>query len=91
MKAVESLNLTADANKSDPYAPIGENKSIPVCAWCEKEFGIKLPKISPVGGSYTHGICERHAIELMPDVDFTKIQKTVPDMKKAGLPPGAIK
>lgn len=42
-----------------------------ICAWCEKEFGVKVPGAS-------HGLCKRHAESMMEEMEQM--------MRRANLP-----
>jgi hypothetical protein len=84
-ECVKSLLREMDAN--NPYEP--RNNHITVCAWCQQEFGVELPKTDPINNaSYSHGMCRRHAEEYMPGIKLT--EKGAPDMKEVGPPPGAV-
>ena len=75
-----------------------------VCAWCEQEFGVKVP------GDTSHGICQRHSDEQAEDLQSMMRKANVPqevidqrlermrsgtsdvpDMAETGVPPDAVK
>jgi hypothetical protein len=46
----------------EPEATEAAPPLVTVCAWCAKE-----DQAEPVGATITHGICERHAREMLAE------------------------
>lgn len=83
-------DLPLSSSPDNPYTP-SEQGSISVCAWCCQEFGLEcVDEKLPQNLHFTHGICARHAKEIIPTANISK-GKGAPDMKEFGPPPQITK